>query len=363
MAVSATVTAGKIFSADEVVTISELNKLGTPTVDISGAVGALSLADGSVTNAKIQAATGIQYDKLETLATGELVVGNAGTATATALSGDATIAAGGAITIANDAVTTVKILDDNVTTAKILDANVTTAKILDNNVTLAKLDDGTQGDVLYYGASGAPARLSAGTDGQVLESGGAGANPSWANTGPKGMEVFTADGTFTVPAKVTSVKVTVVGGGGGGRSESNPGSQGGGGAGGATIEVITGLVPAADITVTVGDGGAVNTDGGDSSFGGYSSATGGAKGASFSGGAGGVGSGGDINFTGQSGGEGFTNAGGAAFGGNSLMGFGGRESTGTQKNAVNYGGGGAGSHDNTASYAGTGSGGIVIVEY
>ena len=56
-----------------------------------------------------------------------------------------------------------------------------TAYIADNAVTLAKLEDGTQGDVLYYAASGAPARLGAGSSGQVLTSGGAGANPSWAS--------------------------------------------------------------------------------------------------------------------------------------------------------------------------------------
>jgi hypothetical protein len=44
-----------------------------------------------------------------------------------------------ALTIANDAVTTAKILDANITTAKILDANITTAKILDANITTAKL--------------------------------------------------------------------------------------------------------------------------------------------------------------------------------------------------------------------------------
>ena len=44
-----------------------------------------------------------------------------------------------ALTIANDAVTTAKILDANVTTAKILDDNITTAKILDSNVTTAKI--------------------------------------------------------------------------------------------------------------------------------------------------------------------------------------------------------------------------------
>jgi hypothetical protein len=47
------------------------------------------------------------------------------------VSGDATLASNGALTIANDAVTTVKILNSNVTTAKIADDAVTLDKIAD----------------------------------------------------------------------------------------------------------------------------------------------------------------------------------------------------------------------------------------
>ena len=50
----------------------------------------------------------------------------------------------------------------------------------DNSVTNAKLADATQGDVIYYGAAGAPAQLAAGTSGHVLKTQGAGANPIWA---------------------------------------------------------------------------------------------------------------------------------------------------------------------------------------
>ena len=53
----------------------------------------------------------------------------------------------------------------------------------DNSVTLAKLADGTQGDILYYGASGAPTLLGAGTSGQFLKTQGTGANPTWAAAG------------------------------------------------------------------------------------------------------------------------------------------------------------------------------------
>jgi hypothetical protein len=48
---------------------------------------------------------------------------------------------------------------------------------------LAKLGDGTQGDVLYYGASGAPARLGFGTSGDFLKTQGTGANPTWDSAG------------------------------------------------------------------------------------------------------------------------------------------------------------------------------------
>jgi hypothetical protein len=50
----------------------------------------------------------------------------------------------------------------------------------DNSVTNAKLADATQGDIIYYGAAGAPAQLAAGTSGYVLQTQGAGANPVWA---------------------------------------------------------------------------------------------------------------------------------------------------------------------------------------
>jgi len=61
------------------------------------------------------------------------------------------------------------------------DDEVTTAKILDNNVTLAKLEHGTEGDVLYYGASGAPARLAKGTAGQHLTMNSGATAPEWTS--------------------------------------------------------------------------------------------------------------------------------------------------------------------------------------
>jgi hypothetical protein len=76
--------------------------------------------------------------------------------------------------------------------ATIANDAVETAMIADNQVTLAKLDDGMQGDILYYGAAGAPARLGAGTNGYYLKTQGAGANPVWAEvSSPAGSNSFT----------------------------------------------------------------------------------------------------------------------------------------------------------------------------
>jgi hypothetical protein len=81
--------------------------------------------------------------------------------------------------LADGLVTAAKLATDSVTTVKVVDDNVTTAKVLDNNVTLAKIADGTQGDILYYGASGAPTLLGFGTSGDFLKTQGTGANPAW----------------------------------------------------------------------------------------------------------------------------------------------------------------------------------------
>ena len=76
------------------------------------------------------------------------------------------------------AVTAAKIATNAVETVKIKNVNVTTAKIALNAITLALLEHGTEGDILYYGASGAPLRLAKGADGAVLKL--ASGLPAWA---------------------------------------------------------------------------------------------------------------------------------------------------------------------------------------
>lgn len=78
------------------------------------------VAPGSITNTEISNSAAIAFSKLATLASGNILVGSAGgVPTSVAMSGDATIVASGALTIANNAITTAKILAANVTLAKL----------------------------------------------------------------------------------------------------------------------------------------------------------------------------------------------------------------------------------------------------
>ena len=105
MAVTATTTRGFTFTDTTPLTPSNLNSLGTPTVEIAGAVGTLSLDDGSVTNAKVSATAAIDYSKLAALTDGNLLVGNgSNVATSVTMSGDCTMDNTGAVTIAAGAI-------------------------------------------------------------------------------------------------------------------------------------------------------------------------------------------------------------------------------------------------------------------
>lgn len=203
---------------------------------------------------------------------------------------------------------------------------------------------------------------------------GNGASLTGIAGGFSNMQVFTSSGTFTVPAGITKVKVTVVGGGGNSGSAtygspSASSSSGGGGGGGAAIEIISGLSPGATISVTVGGAG------GTSSFGAYCSATGGGAspnvngGITGTGGVGGSGSGGDINFTGSRGqGSDNLSINSQSTGGSSILGLGQSRdnSTSSAQAGLNYGGGASGAHRSAplgTTPGATGGSGIVIVEY
>ena len=57
--------------------------------------------------------------------------------------------------------------------------NTTSTSWVPLKTPVSSLADNTQGDIIYYGASGAPATLGAGTDGYYLKTRGAGQNPEW----------------------------------------------------------------------------------------------------------------------------------------------------------------------------------------
>jgi hypothetical protein len=118
--------------------------------------------------------------------------------------------------------------------------------------------------------------------------------------------MYTASGTFVVPAGVTSVTIQVVGAGGNGG-----GNGGGGGGGGGYARGTYAVTPLASLAVTVGAGGS-GSSAGTTSVGSLISATGGENGTWVpnpnigGGGAGGSGTGGTlVNRTGGTGGGGY----------------------------------------------------------
>jgi hypothetical protein len=144
--------------------------------------------------------------------------------------------------------------------------------------------------------------------------------------GTRNLVVFqpTTQGTWTVPAGVSVLKLRLWGGGGAGGSGFE--GAGGGGAGGGYSEGFYSVSPGQSFVVSVGNGGAAS-NGGSSSFGSLAMATGGQAGASGgsgaggAGGSGGTGSGSGLCITGSAGGAAFgaggawlSGAGGGAFG-------------------------------------------------
>ena len=187
--------------------------------------GAITIKDGGVVNAELgdMAANTVKVRNANSggvpsdlaLATTELMIGDGTGFTAAALSGDVTMTNAGVVSIGSDKVTYEKMQDtstDNrllgaATAGTIGEVQVASAMVADNAITLAKLEDGTQGDILYYGASGAPTRLGAGTSGDVLTTGGAAANPAWAT--PTTGDITGVGVTSPITGGGTSGSVTI----------------------------------------------------------------------------------------------------------------------------------------------------------
>ncbi len=103
----AALTSGNILVGSAGNVATSVTMSGDATIIASGA---LTIANLAITNAKVSASAAIDFSKLATLTSGNILVGSAGNvATSVAMSGDATIIASGALTIANNAVTSAKV--------------------------------------------------------------------------------------------------------------------------------------------------------------------------------------------------------------------------------------------------------------
>lgn len=205
--------------------------------------------------------------------------------------------------------------------------------------------------------------------------------------------IFTANGSFIVPAGVTKIYVSACGGGGGGAGAAgnngisgNAGGGGGGGAGQSVLRAPYTVTPGQTIAITIGGGGSAGA-GGVSNFGGNSGSggstvigslvtlaggSGGSGGSLGTGGAGGPGGSGYPN--GSAGDDGPAGGAGGA-GGSCPFGGGGPRVRGAQGGANNgvggYGAGGGGGGGSACYNAATvsggngspGSAGIAIIEF
>ena len=203
----------------------------TFTLDLSGAATDISLKEGagititrSGTELTIASSGGFTTEDAQD-AVGAMIDGSLNYVDGTplfqraALTGDVTASAGSnSTTIANDAVTSAKILNGTIATADLADSlitevklisnsvgttalktgSVSTLKLADNSVTGAKIAMGSdaQGDILYYNGTDY-VRLGAGTSGHFLKTQGAGANPTWDATagGTDGNGIYSGHGT------------------------------------------------------------------------------------------------------------------------------------------------------------------------
>jgi hypothetical protein len=184
------------------------------------------------------------------------------------------------------------------------------------------------------------------------------------------VQTFNASGTWTKPASGVSTTIECWGGGGSGRRDSSSGGSGGGGGGYVLRKIDTASLGATE-TVTIGAGGASKTSngggnaGGNSTFGAWVTAYGGAGGAGsaspgyFGGGGGGPRSAGSGEIggspssggtPGNGGGNTVQAQGGIYHGGGG--GFGGMSGSGNAGAGSVFGGGGGGGTEGTSSSPG-----------
>lgn len=204
---------------------------------------------------------------------------------------------------------------------------------------------------------------------------------SWFDPNETGMVVLSTTGssTWTVPPILRSgfkkAKITATGGGGSGGSGDTSNRGAGGGAGGTAITTLN-LAGVVSVPVTIGAGGSRRTiavasgeNGGQTVFGTYLTANGGAlgqrsaSGSNVAGGLGGNATGGQINIKGGDGSDGpnATAGGGSGDGGSSYWGGGIRSGTGSSSNTSNPTPGAGGGGGTLVSSPG--GNGIIVIEW
>lgn len=271
-------------------------------------------------------------------------------------------------------------------TANALDLTVTQV-----NTILGSLSNpmSAPGQMIYGGASGVATVVAAGTSGQFLKSNGTSAPTFTTFTAPTVQRFTSGSGTYTTPAGVVYIRVTVVGGGGGGGGSctlvgnASAGGTGGnstfgstllvgnGGVGGGANGNISGTGGTASIsgpTTVISVSGGAGINGAVSNTATVSPVFGGAGGAGYFGGAGratgnATGEAGAANSGAGAGGAGqvqpaYSGAGGGS-GGTAI----GTITSPSASYAYAVGaGGGAGAAGTSGSNGGVGGTGVVIVE-
>ncbi|KXK23722.1 MAG: collagen triple helix repeat-containing protein [Bacteroidetes bacterium OLB12] len=181
----------------------------------NNAITSAKILDGTIGNADISTTAGIAVTKLAAGSAGQVLLTNAGVPTWTTPSFSPSGAAGGDLTgtypnptVANNAITSAKILDGAIANADLADGSVNTNKILDGTIgnadisttagiAVTKLAAGSAGQVLLTNAGvptwTTPAFSPSGAAGGDLT--GTYPNPTVANNAIKSAKI--ADGTIT----------------------------------------------------------------------------------------------------------------------------------------------------------------------
>lgn len=324
-----TLSRGYSFSATEQVTAAKLHLLidsGTVT-----AIETADISDAQITNAKINDVSGAKFTNLSSIPSGAGVIPAA-----------------------------------NVTSVAQKGANTDITSLAGLTTLLSRSQGGLASNVANNDASGvvfldANSKLPA-VDGSQL-----------TNLLVTKNQLFTSSGTFTAPAGVTKVYVTMIGGGAGGGASWSDVNAGGGGSGGYyVIKRPHTVTPSSAYTVTVGGGGAGGIGQPNNGAGGGTSAfdslsVSGGNGGTFSTGIGGSAAktmdattttAGVDEINSGAGGNAVTTTGGG--GGGTPWGNGGGGSTNA---GANTGAGGGGANKASPWTGGNGGSGFVLVEW